>query len=121
MPMPELLAKLEMIARKNINKREYPPYALSADNLLKMALILLRTRARIPVVLCGEAGKGMVNEDEFCTDVTIHILTCYHSHRLREGWCSGSRAYMSLLLFLLASNLRHIFLDIADRVSCQYG
>ncbi|CAG8741966.1 13224_t:CDS:2, partial [Dentiscutata heterogama] len=28
------------------------------DNLLKMALILLRARANIPVVICGEAGCG---------------------------------------------------------------
>ncbi|CAB4416886.1 unnamed protein product [Rhizophagus irregularis] len=37
---------------------DYPQYALSVDNLLKMALMLLRTRANIPVVVCGEAGCG---------------------------------------------------------------
>lgn len=57
MPADELLKVLEMIARTSLEERKYPDYALSTDNLLKMALILLRTRARIPVVLCGEAGK----------------------------------------------------------------
>ncbi|CAG8715039.1 15672_t:CDS:2, partial [Cetraspora pellucida] len=52
----ELLEKLECLARKTMHKIEYPPYALSADNLVKMALILLRARANIPVVICGEAG-----------------------------------------------------------------
>ncbi|CAG8448567.1 1498_t:CDS:10 [Acaulospora colombiana] len=53
-----LLVKLECIARKTIHEIEYPQYALSADNLLKMALILLRARANIPVIVCGEAGCG---------------------------------------------------------------
>ncbi|CAG8523422.1 10645_t:CDS:10, partial [Racocetra fulgida] len=54
----ELLETLECLARKTMYKIEYPPYALSADNLVKMALILLRARANIPVVICGEAGCG---------------------------------------------------------------
>ncbi|CAG8529600.1 39208_t:CDS:10, partial [Gigaspora margarita] len=54
----ELLEKLECLVRKTMHKIEYPAYALSADNLVKMALILLRARANIPVVICGEAGCG---------------------------------------------------------------
>ncbi|RUS34694.1 hypothetical protein BC938DRAFT_479135 [Jimgerdemannia flammicorona] len=57
MPASELLKILEMIARTSQVQRTYPSYALSTDNLLKMALILLRTRARVPVVLCGEAAN----------------------------------------------------------------
>lgn len=37
-----LLEKLESIARKSMGELKLPSYALSADNLLKMALILLR-------------------------------------------------------------------------------
>ncbi|CAG8479091.1 963_t:CDS:10 [Gigaspora margarita] len=55
-PMDLLLQRLEGLARKTQHQINYPPYALSADNLLKMALILLRTRANVPVVICGEAG-----------------------------------------------------------------
>ncbi|CAG8488111.1 5420_t:CDS:10 [Diversispora eburnea] len=58
-----LLEKLECIARKTMHEIEYPRYALSADNLLKMALILLRARANIPVVVCGEAGFMEVEFD----------------------------------------------------------
>lgn len=58
MTTESLLSKLECLARKTEHKINYPPYALSADNLLKMALILLRTRANVPVVICGEAGCG---------------------------------------------------------------
>ncbi|RIB19825.1 hypothetical protein C2G38_2141452 [Gigaspora rosea] len=58
MSTKELLEKLECLVRKTMHKIEYPAYALSADNLVKMALILLRARANIPVVICGEAGCG---------------------------------------------------------------
>jgi len=61
MPSERLLSTLESLARYTTYKIEdYFPYALSVDNLLKIALILLRTRANIPVVVCGEAGCGKV-------------------------------------------------------------
>ncbi|CAI2182617.1 19463_t:CDS:10, partial [Funneliformis geosporum] len=50
--------KLECLARKSTKTLELPEYALSSDNLIKMALILLRVRANIPVIVCGEAGCG---------------------------------------------------------------
>ncbi|CAG8650034.1 27430_t:CDS:10, partial [Gigaspora margarita] len=50
--------KLECLARNTLEEREYPSYALSTDNLLKMTLILLRVRANVPVVCCGEVGCG---------------------------------------------------------------
>jgi len=52
-----LQERLECIARTSMERQKFPSYALSADNLIKMALILLRARASIPVVVCGEAGK----------------------------------------------------------------
>ena len=55
-----LLVKLECLARNSVEKLNLPAYALSGDNLIKMALILLRVRAKIPVVVCGEAGCGKV-------------------------------------------------------------
>ncbi|CAG8527907.1 30424_t:CDS:10, partial [Racocetra persica] len=64
-----LLEKLESIARKTYHKVEYTPYALSADNLVKMALILLRTRANIPVVISGEAGCGKTSLIGFLAEV----------------------------------------------------
>ncbi|CAG8501307.1 19531_t:CDS:10, partial [Dentiscutata erythropus] len=64
-----LLEKLESIARKTFHKIEYTPYALSADNLVKMALILLRTRANIPVVISGEAGCGKTSLIGFLAEV----------------------------------------------------
>ncbi|RUS21205.1 LOW QUALITY PROTEIN: hypothetical protein BC937DRAFT_93351 [Endogone sp. FLAS-F59071] len=69
MPAGELLKILETIARTSHAERTYSPYALSTDNLLKMALILLRTRARVPVVLCGEAARRqhLVYFYGFCT------------------------------------------------------
>nr|AMJ52381.1 hypothetical protein [Rhizophagus clarus] len=53
-----LFVKLEYLARKSTEKLELPAYALSGDNLIKMALILLRARANIPVIVCGDAGCG---------------------------------------------------------------
>ncbi|KAG9292714.1 hypothetical protein G9A89_008302 [Geosiphon pyriformis] len=58
MPAEVLLLKLESLARKSVHKLDLPSYALSGDNILKMALILLRARANIPVIVCGEAGCG---------------------------------------------------------------
>ncbi|PKB93614.1 hypothetical protein RhiirA5_440806, partial [Rhizophagus irregularis] len=49
-----LLLKLEYLARRS----DLPEYALSGDNLIKMVLILLRARANIPVIVCGEVGCG---------------------------------------------------------------
>ncbi|CAG8831793.1 16467_t:CDS:1, partial [Racocetra persica] len=48
--------RLECISCKTHHKINYLPCALSADNLMKMALILLRTRANVPVVTCVKAG-----------------------------------------------------------------
>jgi len=53
-----LLIKLEYLARNSVEPLKLPEYALSGDNLIKMALILLRARANIPVIVCGEAGCG---------------------------------------------------------------
>ncbi|CAG8494132.1 12597_t:CDS:10, partial [Racocetra fulgida] len=53
MDMKLLLKKLESLARKTTHEITYPRYALSADNLIKMALILLRARASIPTSLIG--------------------------------------------------------------------
>ncbi|CAI2175317.1 7490_t:CDS:2, partial [Funneliformis geosporum] len=59
----ELLTILESLARKTMHIIIYQPYALSADNLLKMALMLLRTRANIPTSLISFLAK--VVEVEF--------------------------------------------------------
>ncbi|CAI2166603.1 8657_t:CDS:2, partial [Funneliformis geosporum] len=58
MSVNELLKKLEAMTRSSTEKLNLPEYALSSDNLIKMALILLRVRANIPVVICGEVGCG---------------------------------------------------------------
>ncbi|RGB33408.1 hypothetical protein C1646_816080 [Rhizophagus diaphanus] len=54
----DLFLKLEYLARRSTEKLDLPEYALSGDNLIKMALILLRARANIPAIVCGEAGCG---------------------------------------------------------------
>ncbi|RGB41527.1 hypothetical protein C1646_752089 [Rhizophagus diaphanus] len=53
-----LFTKLESLTRNSAEKLNLPEYALSCDNLIKMTLILLRERANIPVIVCGEAGCG---------------------------------------------------------------
>lgn len=55
-----LFTKLESLTRNSAEKLNLPEYALSCDNLIKMTLILLRERANIPVIVCGEAGCGKV-------------------------------------------------------------
>ncbi|CAG8557824.1 24955_t:CDS:2, partial [Dentiscutata erythropus] len=58
MPSNLLLERLECLARRTMHHINPPPYALAAGNIIKMALILLRARANVPVVLMGEAGCG---------------------------------------------------------------
>ncbi|CAG8842712.1 4540_t:CDS:2, partial [Gigaspora margarita] len=58
MPPNLLLERLESLARRTMYPLDLPLYALSADNIIKMALILLRARANVPVVVMGEAGCG---------------------------------------------------------------
>ncbi|CAG8812591.1 24865_t:CDS:2, partial [Cetraspora pellucida] len=53
-----LLERLECLARRTTHHIKLPSYALSSDNIIKMALILLRARANVPVVVVGEAGCG---------------------------------------------------------------
>ncbi|CAG8490067.1 2405_t:CDS:10 [Cetraspora pellucida] len=67
----DILKILESLARTTHERREYAQnsYVLSADNLLKMALILLRSRANVPVVICGEAGCGKTSLIQFLSDV----------------------------------------------------
>ncbi|PKY55213.1 hypothetical protein RhiirA4_448306, partial [Rhizophagus irregularis] len=50
MSVDTLFLKLEYLARKTTQKLDLPEYALSVENLIKMALILLRARANIPVI-----------------------------------------------------------------------
>ncbi|CAG8622490.1 10298_t:CDS:2, partial [Gigaspora margarita] len=50
--------RLECLARQTLYHLDLPLYALSADNIIKMALILLRARANVPVVVMGETGCG---------------------------------------------------------------
>ena len=58
-----LLESLEDFARKTLHYNKCHDYALSGDNLIKMAFILLRAHANIPVIICGEAGCGKVKID----------------------------------------------------------
>ncbi|KAF0550871.1 e3 ubiquitin-protein ligase [Gigaspora margarita] len=58
MPPKLLLEILEYLARRTTLEIDPPQYALSADNLVKMALILLRVRSNVPIVIMGEAGCG---------------------------------------------------------------
>ncbi len=69
-----LFIKLEYLARRSTGKLDLPEYALSSDNLIKMALILLRVRANIPVVICGEVGCGKVNFNYIYTIFYLFFL-----------------------------------------------
>ncbi|CAB4443920.1 unnamed protein product [Rhizophagus irregularis] len=60
----EFLTRLEGITCKSSTQKS--EYVLSSDNLIKIALILLRVNANIPVVICGEAGCGK-------TSLIVHL------------------------------------------------
>ena len=57
----QLRTKLERIVRTTRNsdgRTEDQSYVLTADNILKMVLIIQRIRAGIPVIVMGETGCG---------------------------------------------------------------
>ncbi|CAG8547650.1 1748_t:CDS:2, partial [Dentiscutata erythropus] len=65
-----LLEQLERLTRRKMHKLRYlPEYTLTIENLFKMVMILLRSRANIPVVLCGEAGCGKTSLISFLSMV----------------------------------------------------
>ncbi|CAG8763139.1 26889_t:CDS:10 [Gigaspora margarita] len=65
-----LLEQLEQLAKRKMHKlKDLPEYALMIENLLKIAMILLRSCANIPVVCCGEAGCGKTSLISFLSMV----------------------------------------------------
>ncbi|CAG8765505.1 37637_t:CDS:2 [Gigaspora margarita] len=76
-----LLKQLERLARRKMHKlKNLPEYALSIENLLKMAIILLRLHANIPVVCCGEACCGKTSLISFLSmvmEVNFQALNLY--------------------------------------------
>ena len=56
----ETLLRIASTETKPVNRQDNldPSYAVTADNIHKMILIILRIRARIPVILMGETGCG---------------------------------------------------------------
>jgi len=65
LPHEELLVHLERLVKIGNEPIKYPSYSLTSDNLLKMALIILRLRAQIPVIIMGETGCGKTSLIKF--------------------------------------------------------
>ena len=59
---------------------QLPEYALTADNLLKMALITTRIEARIPVVMMGETGCGKTSLIKYLANVSGAEFVCLNFH-----------------------------------------
>ena len=53
-------AENEIIKKKYYNeiKKQYPSYAFTTDNYIKMVYILMKTRANVPIIMMGETGCG---------------------------------------------------------------
>jgi hypothetical protein len=76
-----LLAKLERITRVQAQAAaDYPPYALTSDNLLKMVLIYQRIQAWMPVVLMGETGCGKTSLVNYLAQVVGIPFRCLNVH-----------------------------------------
>jgi hypothetical protein len=80
LPIEELHERLERVVRTGHRKLTLPPYALTADNLLKMALISLRVRARVPVVIMGETGCGKTSLIYYLAQVVEVPFKCLNIH-----------------------------------------
>ena len=85
MSQAELLQKLNLIACEDqtalTDKFSLPgSYALTPDNILKMALIILRVRARVPVVIVGETGCGKTSLIRYLAQVCKVTFRVFNFH-----------------------------------------
>ena len=81
MNQEQLQSRLDQIARTSPRKEGVNlnslAYALTPDNILKMALIIQRIRARIPVIIMGETGCGKTSLVRYLArtcDVPFHVF-----------------------------------------------
>ena len=65
---------------------EDEPYVLTADNILKMALILTRIRARVPVIIMGETGCGKTALVRYLAHASG---TTFYDYNLHAGITEG--------------------------------
>ncbi|XP_028396213.1 uncharacterized protein LOC114520186 [Dendronephthya gigantea] len=83
----QLQKKLEMIALAKPVRGErklFPGYALTPDNILKMILIILRVRASVPVIIMGETGCGKTSLVQYLAN-TCGVRCCtFHLHAGRS-------------------------------------
>ena len=88
MSQEELKGKLQDISNaqstcaKDSLKSSLESYVLTVDNILKMALILLRLRAKVPVVIMGETGCGKTRLVQFLAE-TFNVP--FHSFDFHAG------------------------------------
>lgn len=111
----ELLERLERICRRSplSSTISFPDYVLTADNLLKMLLILLRIRAGIPVVIMGETGCGKTSLISFlatCMEVNLKIMN-FHAGISRDSILKFIRSANDLASKSSSSQLWWVFLD----------
>lgn len=76
----ELLAELKNVVGAPRLTSQNKGYVLTPDNFLKMLLILLRIRARVPVIISGETGCGKTSLIKYLASVVGAHLTCKNIH-----------------------------------------
>jgi predicted GTPase len=54
---------------------------VTADNYLKMCLIYLRVKSRVPVIIMGETGCGKTSLIKyFCSNIMNDLLKVFNIH-----------------------------------------
>jgi hypothetical protein len=76
----ELLESLKNLATTRYEMGGLPDYILALDNFLKMTLIMLRIRAKVPVILMGETGCGKTSLIHFLAAVAGVKFECLNVH-----------------------------------------
>ncbi|XP_046855114.1 E3 ubiquitin-protein ligase RNF213-like isoform X2 [Xenia sp. Carnegie-2017] len=59
---------------------DFSGYALTADNMLKMILIILRIRAKIPIIIMGETGCGKTSLVQYLASTCGIPFSIYNFH-----------------------------------------
>ncbi|XP_046854791.1 uncharacterized protein LOC124447744 isoform X2 [Xenia sp. Carnegie-2017] len=82
----ELHQMLEKIARTRLCQEitakttTFSNYVLTPDNLLKMILIILRVRAKIPIIIMGETGCGKTSLVKYLASTCEIPFSIYNFH-----------------------------------------
>jgi hypothetical protein len=98
-------------------------YKLTLDNFIKMILILIRARAKVPIVIMGETGCGKTSLIRFLTQIVLNEeleVINFHAGITKEYIISrmNSIIFKANLLLEITATRFWVFLDEINTCNC---